>query len=396
MANVFSRIPQPMNGINWEPSPSNYTNQPPPEPYYDTDFANTDFLALWGYDATTKVGRNDLQTIASLGANTVKMYNWNVPPPPSDYTRDHLSFLAEAQAQNLSVIVPVSGYFTNLAYLNRVNGTSTEQLQGFITSMVTEVYSVNNTPDPVIMWAIGNEFDLLVPGGSQYCEAEDIVTIAQYIVDAESALGVADDDVLAFTSPVSTALTPTNTSIPCGPTSSYSTFPGGCAINALVTAFGATGVALGDRFIASVNSYQTGEQLDQYYTTFPTVFPGLSFFYGELGWASGPTGTSSPAQQAQNIYNQFTTTIPQAATGSYYYGACLFEFSDELWKSGSQAMFGIYTFPSGPASVFANEGPNAPVYGATFPVDQFVAQPAVACLSAAFAGATGPTGCTAA
>jgi hypothetical protein len=203
--------------------------------------------------------------------------------------RNHLPFLAQAQNLGLRVIIPISNYFTGLAYNIRTNngnsggpssaGISAEMLQQWITWILTEIYSNNNAPGPAIMWAIGNEYDNSNLGAYGYCEAQDIATIAQYIVNAETSLGIASDNVLAFTSPVTTALTPVNTSIPCS--APYNTLMGGCAINALLTAFG----ALSDRFIASVNSYQTGAQLTTYYSNFPTVLPSLSFFYGELGWS---------------------------------------------------------------------------------------------------------------
>ena len=397
LSSVFDCIPKPLNGINWEPSPSDYTSLPAPTKYGDTDFANADFVSLWGLNGTTNVGRNDLATIKNMGFNAVKMYNWSVPAPNGYWMRDHLSFLTQAQSLGLSVIVPISNYFTGMAYNNRTNNGNTggptsvgaTTLQQWITWIVTEVYSNNNAPGPAIMWAIGNEYDNSNLGTTGYCEAQDIATIAQYIVNAEESLGILAENVLAFTSPVTTALIPVNSSISCAPP--YSTLMGGCAINALLTAFGSS---LGARFVASINSYQTGDQLTSYYTTFPTIFPSLSFFYGELGWSEGNGGATV---QAQNVYNQLTTTIPEASSHGCYYGACLFEFSDELWKGptgSSETTFGIYTFPSTAPTTFANEGNHSPVWGAQYPVDAFVARTAVGCAQSALQGSTPPNGCT--
>jgi hypothetical protein len=393
MSTVFSRIPQPMNGMNWEPTPSDYTSLPAPSQYGDTDFANADFAALWGADGSG-VGRKDLSTLVSMGVNTVKMYNWSVPAPTGYWQRDHTPFLAQAKTLGLSVIIPISNFFTGTAYSNRTSGgnpggpPASAELQSWITAIVAEVYGSNLTPGPAIMWAIGNEYDNSNVGAYGYCEAQDIATIAQYIVNAETSLGISSDNVLAFTSPVTTALTPINSSIGCS--APYNTLMGGCATQAVLTALGPT---LSARFIASINSYQIGQQLVDYYQAFGTVFPNLSFFYGELGWSEANGGASA---QAQKVYNQFTTTIPQASPGSYYYGACAFEFSDELWKGpagSSETTFGIYTFPSTAPTVFSHEGNHAPVWGARYPVDAFVARPVVACLQAALTGTAAPGGC---
>src|SRR6185295_4637851 len=70
----FSRIPQPMIGMNWEPAPSDYTSIPAPAKYGDTDFANDDFAALWNVDGSG-IGRSDLTVIKNMSCNTIKLYN---------------------------------------------------------------------------------------------------------------------------------------------------------------------------------------------------------------------------------------------------------------------------------------------------------------------------------
>jgi hypothetical protein len=367
-----------MIGMNWEPSPSNYTSlNPVPPEYGDTDFANDDFVALWNVDANG-VGRYDLFNIKAMLCNTVKMYNWSVPAPNGYWMRNHTNFLAMATKLGLSVIVPISNFFTGTAYSNRaaVSGGSVpansggpaanNDLQTWITQIVTEIYQ-NNTPGPVIMWAIGNEYDNDNLGTYGYCEAVDIATIASYIIAAEQQLGISSDNVLAFTSPVTTALTPVNTSIP-STTAPYNTLDGGCAIEALLQAFNsALGASVtSQRFIAAVNSYQIGQQLIDYNTQFPTVFPNLNFFYGELGYSAWYGGQT----QANNVQNQFGTVMQLATAGAPFYGACCFEYTDELWKGpagSSETMFGVYTFSGG--SQTSSEGNHSPVWGATYPVD---------------------------
>ena len=393
----LSRIPQPMKGMNWEPSPSNYTSLPAPSQYGDTDFANDDFVALWNVDGNN-VGRTDLQTIQGLGCNTIKMYNWSVPAPNGYWMRNHKNFLVMAQQLGLSVIVPISNFFTGTAYNNRTNNANpggpgpSPDLQTWIQDIVAEVYA-NGNPGPAIMWAIGNEFDNCNNGTYGYCEAQDIATIASYIIAAEAALGIAASDVLAFASPVTTATTPINSSIACS--APYNTLMGGCAINALIQAFTSAigSEATTQRFIASVNSYQIGQQLKDYYQLFPTVLPNVPLFYGELGFSAAVAGFSV---QAQNIYSQFSTMIQEATAGSFFYGACCFEFSDELWKGApgsTETTFGIYTFDTSVQPQSSNEGNHSPVWGAQYPVDAFTARQAVQCFKAALNGETPPAGC---
>ena len=387
----FSRIPQPMIGMNWEPSPSNYTQIPAPLAYGDTDFANDDFAALWNVDGNN-VGRYDLKSIAAMPCNTIKMYNWSVPPPTGYWMRNHVNFLAMAAQLNLSVIVPISNYFTATAYSNRVDNPSgppaSADLQDWITAIVTEVYQ-NNVPGAAIMWAIGNEYDNSPAGTYDYCEAVDIATIASYIVAAEASLGISSDNVLAFSSPVTTAITPANASIPVS--APYDTLMGGCAIQALIQAFNSAigASATSQRFIASVNTYQIGQQLLDYNTAFPAVFPGLNFFYGELGWSEANGGEQD---QASNVYNQFWTVLPLAKTGEPFYGACCFEYSDELWKGSpgsTETTFGLNTFAG--TSQTSQEGDHSPVWGVSYPVDNFSQRLAYSYFVAAINGQPPPS-----
>lgn len=391
---IISTLPQPMIGMNWEPAPSDYTGLPAPSKYGDTDFANADFQALWSADPAG-VGRNDLGTISGFGCNTIKMYNWSVPAPNGYWMRDHQPFLDAAADAGLRVIVPISNFFTGTAYNNRTNNanptgpSSSTDLASWITGIVTEVYANNNAPGPVVMWAIGNEYDNSNSGAYGYCEAQDIATIASLIIAAEASLGISAANVLPFTSPVTTAINPVNNSIP-QPNPPADPIMGQFAIQALIDAFNAAGIPP-TRFIASINSYQTGAQLTGYNTAFPAAFPGLYWFYGELGWSNVNGGQTT---QADNLYNQFSTILPLAkATGSTFLGACCFEYSDELWKGASgssETEFGIYTFPSGATPPTAQEGDHSPVWGASYPVDAFVARPAVASFIAAIAGQPNP------
>ena len=384
-----------MKGMNWEPAPSTYKSLPAPGEFGDTDFGNDDFVALWDVDANG-IGRRDLQTIKDLGCNTIKTYNWSVPAPNGYWGRDHKKFLAKVKALGLCVIVPISAFFTGTAYNNRTDGKNAGStppdaaLPDFIEQIVAEIYS-GGDPAPAVLWAIGNEFDNNNLGAYGYCEAQDIAAIAAYIVAAEKKLNIDPARALAFTSPLTTALRPVNRSIPVD--GRYDKVMAGYAIQALIDAFEkAVGKqATSERFIAAVNSYQTGAQLTDYYDLFATTFPNLKFFYGELG----RDAQQSTATQAQTIHNQFSITMEEAKPASHFYGSCLFEFSDELWKAPpghSEAMFGIYTFAPGQKPKTSQQTGHAPMWNAAYPVDALEARPAAAYLKAALSGQPPPTG----
>jgi hypothetical protein len=388
---VISTLPQPMIGMNWEPAPSDYNGLPAPTKYGDTDFANADFQMLWSSEALNEGARNDLGRIAGFGCNTIKMYNWSVPAPNGYWMRDHKSFLTAAANAGLTVIVPISNFFTGTAYNNRTTNanpagpSSSTQLASWITEIVTEVYANNIASGPVVMWAIGNEYDNSNNGAYGYCEAQDIAMIASLIIAAEASLRIRVASVLPFTSPVTTAIYPVNKSI-SHTKPATNAIMGQYAIQALSDAF-STAEIPATRFIASVNSYQTGAQLTTYNSAFAAAFPGMYWFYGELGWSHANGGKTT---QADNLYDQFSTILPLAkAAGSTFLGACCFEYSDELWKGASgssEVEFGIYTFPANGKPKTAYEGEHSPVNGASYPIDEFVARPAVASFTAAIAG----------
>lgn len=362
------RIPKPMIGMNWQPSPSDYASIPPPSKYGDTDFANDDFAALWGAS-----GRNDLQKIKELGCNTIKMYTIGHPAPNGHWMRNHKGFFNRARELGLSVILPISNYFVGEAYKNRTSPPSNPlDIKSMVFDMVAEVYADGN-PGSAIIWAIGNEYDLIPNGAYGFFEASDIATVASYVIDAESRLQITSDNALAFTSPVSAATVPLNKSIPCFPP--FDSLGGGCAINAIIQEFTKRGIQP-QRFIAGVNIYEVRQQLVNYFEAFPRVLPNVPMFHGELGWSAADGGDG---KQAENIASQFSTTVDLAQKGSYFFGACCFEFSDELWKgppNTSETKYGIYTF-SGQLIQTASQGNHSPVWGAQYPVDNLAQRPAV-------------------
>lgn len=364
--------------MNWQPSPSDYTSVPPPPKYGDTDFANDDFAALWGAS-----GRDDLKTIKGLGCNTVKMYTIGHPAPNGYWKRNHKSFLNHAKALGLSVILPISNYFIGEDRKNRTSRPPNPlDIKSMVFDIVAEVYA-DGTPGSAVMWAIGNEYDLIPNGANGFFQASDIATVASYIIAAENRLNIKPENALAFTSPVSAATVPLNKSIPCYPP--FQSLGGGCAIHAIIQEFKNLGID-SQRFVAGVNIYEVRQQLVNYFEAFPKVLPNVPMFHGELGWSAANGGEG---KQAENITSQFSTIVSLAQKGSYFFGACCFEFSDELWKgppNTSETKFGIYTF--GQSKHSASQGNHSPVSGAQYPVDQLAPRPAVTAFQNAVRGSS--------
>lgn len=92
----------------------------------DSDFANDAFQSFWSNlfvaapsgDTSAPVQntiyRNDLGTIAKLGFNLVRLYNWDMArgtTSTSNTGLDHINFLNYAGTLGIKVVVPVSDYF---------------------------------------------------------------------------------------------------------------------------------------------------------------------------------------------------------------------------------------------------------------------------------------------
>jgi hypothetical protein len=74
--------------------------------YYDADFYNKDFQALWGARDSVTWRRDDLGRFRSeLYANFVHLYDWN---PDDPRKRDHGPFLDYAQRLSMHVTIPIS------------------------------------------------------------------------------------------------------------------------------------------------------------------------------------------------------------------------------------------------------------------------------------------------
>ena len=366
----------PIKAMSYQPAPSNYT--PGSGIFFDTDFFNDDFNALW---SSANSGRNDLATMAADGVNLLHLYDWNPQ-------RSHTNFLNAAQAAGISVAVPVSNYFIT----NDVAG---------IAQVVAQVYvdasgNPSTTPHPAVtMLTLGNEYDISGISPAQMSAAADA------IVAAEKALGATQ--VLPLAVPVSFGL-------------QGGQVPGVVATQAVMQAFSAdTNLGpsfLSSRFIAATNPQNPGSYLSgpvngasSYYAAFAAAIPNTPLWFsemgtGELNSCSGYPGscTPGPAQQATFNADQFAAAVPGA--GGILLGGTQFEFEDEDWKgppaSTNDSTFGVYTFPwpaaNGTPSV-SSTAPNG-ANGSYF-VDPTAAKPALASMQDAFSSVWNVSGASA-
>jgi hypothetical protein len=90
---------RPMKGIAYDPKPSDFFTLA----YFDSDFFNSDFTAIWGDDGQPGA-RRDLKVFQEAGLNFLHLYNWNAQRV------NHTVFLDEANTRGIKVMVPISNF----------------------------------------------------------------------------------------------------------------------------------------------------------------------------------------------------------------------------------------------------------------------------------------------
>ncbi|MCE1248006.1 MAG: carboxypeptidase-like regulatory domain-containing protein [Firmicutes bacterium] len=335
---------RPIKGICYKPGPHDY-KEGSSGIYYDSDFYNEDFKQLWGDS-----GRDDVGNLRAAGVNFLHLYDWNQPGSG----RDHSTFLNYCQTKSVYVAYPVSAYF--VVQVGNGNGSSQE----WITNMVNEAYP-NKTHHPaVLMWSLGNEFDL----GSMGQNATLVAKTAKMIVDTENSLGIPESEKLAITAPVSFALF-------------GESVEGIKAIKDLKAAFEAQGIGdvFKNRFIITVNPFKDGASAATYaQTTFPQATAAINggvpipFMFFEYGKEIGNDVTTEDEQAAYND-TQLSSVLPIAQSGPFF-GLSFFETENSIWKTGTEATFGVY-------KIKTNDDQNTGVTtnGTHYPVDAWEEKP---------------------
>lgn len=283
---------RPIFGINYEPSPSNYTTiHPVPDIYYDTDFTNKDFSALWGpmdLNNPSQTGRNDVLTMTSpLKSNVVKMYNWNP-------ARDHTPFLNYCLEKNLKVIVPISNYFVSNPDQQREN--------------IEKIVDQSQNPI-VIAYAVGNELNIYA--------ASNIAKVIRFIANKDTTRPIC--------SPVQIG------DFPKVPAEIQKELNDDALFNSL--------------FFQAVNVYPppdnvVGGAIDNLKDLVNTRWPESQYseqllLITEYGWNSAISeNIQSDSVGSQTEYIKGLTT-----SKPLFLGGVIFEFSDELWKPDEGGAF---------------------------------------------------------
>ena len=376
---------RPMKGIAYDPKPSDFFQNA----YFDSDFFNSDFTAIWGDDGQPGA-RRDLEFFQDAGLNFLHLYNWNAQ------RANHTTFLDAANARGIKVFVPISNFTAQTITGTTDCPTCAKGYQAafnLVQGIFNQVYSGGTTPHPAAaMWGIYNEYDL------NQINPVDVAFIAQALLTLEDQAGIPAANRLPITSPVSDAIwgrlhrqsltraqaqaferatlqwlaIPTNAGKNVnGPppdglpgavlaimaisnalsdsqtrTSYQSLFdPNPVTVSAVPADFWKT------RFIASSNPFRIGTALADYITNpdqFQSAWPGTTawntlppLFFGEMGWSQTnvngqapppqPPSASDLAEQASVVLGQVQATNALAVSGNtpqgYFLGSCFFQHS---------------------------------------------------------------------
>ncbi len=377
---------RPIKCIAYDPQPSDFEaqklafdrapgNAKPPFAYFDSDFFNGDYRAFWGDDGLPGA-RKELDTFKSAGLNLIHLYNWNAR------RQDHTSALDAAAERGIQVMVPISNYMWQTITNTGVCDTCFKGFGGavgLLEGTFLQVY-INGSKKPhpgAAMWGIFNEYDI-----NGY-DPQFVRFVAQAIITLENKYGIAPEDRLPITSPVSDGIFPASarktmprplgaaldlaaqTWLANNPGKTESDLPGGVlATMAIAHALeegqtivtyrqpfeaNATTVAAipadfwKTRWIASTNPFRDAAALRKLITDpgqFQSGFPGTTafntlppLFFGESGWSqanSGGVGTeAAKKKQAEFVLDQIVTTTKLShadqTTAGYFLGACFFQ-----------------------------------------------------------------------
>jgi len=146
------------NGICYAPYPQGYNPSIANHTYifFGSDIAYDCMAPVWGKEYTSKSGshcdlngpnkaRNDLQTLANMGVNLIRLYDW-------EPRNNHLKFLDYCDSLNIKVLVSVSCYFVKPSEgLNLRNEKIPDLINSFSNRDKTDYHSA------VLGIVIGNE-----------------------------------------------------------------------------------------------------------------------------------------------------------------------------------------------------------------------------------------------
>jgi hypothetical protein len=370
---------RPIKGVAYDPKPSDFPlDGAPPAAYFDSDFFNRDFEAMWG-DAGPG-SRNDLDIIKNTaGLNFIHLYNWNPQ-------RDHTSFLDAAQALGLKLWIPISNFTAQVVVGEICGDCGKKGYQAafkIIEGIFDQVYRGMTTPHPAAaLWGIYNEYDInpidpdkvafaiqsiLTLERQRAIPAANRLPITVVVSDAMFARDGRDgrtraqlaaleratrdwlgmpgnaernvDSTAAADLPgaVLAILVVSNALKDAQTTTSYRAQfddPGPLSVDPVPADFWKT------RFIASSNPFRLGPTIRNYLLDakqFQSAFPGTTdwntlppLLFGEFGFSQQASGNDL-AQQASVVLKQLQCTNPLAVSGGtpqgYFLGSTFFQAS---------------------------------------------------------------------
>jgi hypothetical protein len=358
---------RPIRCIAYDPKPSDFFQNA----YFDSDFFNSDFTAIWGDDGQPGA-RKDLATFARARLNMLHIYNWNAQ------RTNHTAFLDAANQQGIKVMIPISNFTAQT-----ITGTTDcptcpngyQAAFNLVQGIFNQVYvGGSTTPHPAAaMWSIYNEYDL-----NGYDPA-NVVFVVQALLTIENQAGIPAANRLPITTPVSDATwqQAARSSRPfqlraaldraaqqwlaANPGKADSDLPGAVlAIMAISntlsdsqtktsyeSSFDSGPVTVSSvpadfwktRWIASSNPFRVGTALTDFLTNpaqFQSAWPGTTnfntlppLFFAEMGFSQKDAGFDL-ARQASVVLGQIQATAPLARNASstpqgYFLGSCFFQ-----------------------------------------------------------------------
>eukprot|EP00310_Coccolithus_braarudii_P022803 CAMPEP_0183346696 /NCGR_PEP_ID=MMETSP0164_2-20130417/11732_1 /TAXON_ID=221442 /ORGANISM="Coccolithus pelagicus ssp braarudi, Strain PLY182g" /LENGTH=453 /DNA_ID=CAMNT_0025518011 /DNA_START=54 /DNA_END=1415 /DNA_ORIENTATION=- len=250
----------------------------------------------------------DLHHLAALGANTLRLYNWD----PAEHEHD-IAFLDACAAVGLRVILPISNYFLDHPDM--------------VKRIVYRVASHRS----LLMWAVSNEAAGTTPPASPKAR-EAFAKVARLTAEVRKA-----EKLVNTWHPISVPLT--------------------CDVEAMLELTKVGAVVDVDAF----NCYWATDQ------TFPVDFyaqlaaassrPALLSEFG-IDALDNIAGTVDEDVQANHLVAEWRSLVSADGSGGATIGAVVFEWLDEPWKAVKSAELGGACEPNR-GGIRAGWGPNA-------------------------------------
>ena len=263
-------MPLTVRGVNYSPLESYAKrNMSPPDIFYEAH------RAVWA---------RDLPLIATLGANVVRVYNWN-----PGLHEDDLSFLDACAENGLRVVLGISNYF----YDN--------------PAALPDIVKQAASHPALLMWAVTNE---KVHGVNEEEAAVRYAQIAQLTASVRST-----EDALGTWHPITVPVT--------------------CDLGH-ISSLEAAGATLD---VYSFQCYWAEREAwpKDFYAQYQQATP-KPLLLSEFGLDSydNAAGGADELTQGSHLSAQWATLISPAATGCATVGGIVFEWMDEPWKGNTR------------------------------------------------------------